>query len=230
MKKNRIGNWLGGVALACMMAMAVGCGDSSAAHQSGRVAVVDIGRLLTATGAQQQINTALQQTQSQEQQNLETLQQQLGLSDKNTMPSTPQDAQKLLQAQQQMRQAIVEAQQRMQMAQMNHLEQFRAMVRPVAEQVAAANGCSVVIELNASILSYDPTSDITDQVLAELPRINQNNQSATSPLQPPSIPPGQPSPAMPLDHLPSTSQPSATAPAAGEDTSIVPQTDLPELR
>lgn len=253
-KKMQRGTRLGLVLLVGVMMAAVGCDNAASAPEAGRVAVVDLGRLLTATGAEQQIAAAVQQAQAAEEQNLQSIRQQLGLADSNAVPSTPEDAQKLLQAQQQFRQAILEAQQRMQMTQMAQLEQFRAMVRPIAEQVASANGCSVVIELNATVLSYDPASDITDQVLAELPRISQGDLSQTpsntSPLQSPDmrqpqavqpsqpIAPGagmfplrRPEPAQ-QSTSPATTQPAAQSSEASQNDATSPQqpADVPELR
>ena len=155
-----------------LLAMAlVGCDQQAAQPAAGRVAVVDMAALAQATGYDQRISQAIQQTQQQEQAKLAALQQSLGLDKQPDANTSQQELARLGQAQQQMQQALAQAQQNVQARQFNELEQFRTIVRPVAQRVAAAQGCSIVMELRDSLLSVDLTSNITDQVAEELPNL-----------------------------------------------------------
>ena len=49
------------------------------------------------------------------------------------------------------------------------IQQFRAEVKPIAQEVAAGRGLSVVVTKNESVLlSFDPADDITDEVVEAL--------------------------------------------------------------
>lgn len=168
------------------MGTLAGCEQKTTQQGPGKVAIIDMARLAQASGFDQRIGQSLQQAQQQEQVRLMSLQKELGLDKQPAPTSNPQDMAKLAQAQQQMREAIEQAQRNIQAAQVNELERFRTMIRPIAERVAAAQGCSIVMEMSDGMLSIDPVSDITDQVVAEIPQ-----NASQSPLPPnPNMPMG----------------------------------------
>lgn len=180
--------FIASLSITCLLTLSTlaGCEQKAAQQGPGKVAIIDMAMLAQASGFDQRIGQSLQQAQQQEQVKLLALQKELGL-DKEVAPSNnPQDMAKLAQAQQRMRDAIDQAQRNIQASQVNELERFRTMIRPIAERVAAAQGCSIVMELSESMLSIDPVSNITDQVIAELP---QNVKAAPLP-QNPNVPMG----------------------------------------
>lgn len=174
----------------------VGCEQKSAQPSPGGVAVVNMSQIAQASGFDQKINQNILQAQQQEQGRLMALQQQLGLDKQPEGEISDEENARLFAAQQQMQQAVEEAQRNIQMRQLQELEQFRTIVRPIAERVAAARGFSVVLEQREGMLSIDPTANITDEVIAEMPQSTAN----TAQPQSPSNPMGQgvmPSPGMP---------------------------------
>lgn len=162
----------------------VGCDQQTAQPAAGRVAVVDMAKLAEATGYNQRIGQALQQAQQQEQARLTALQQQLGLDKQPDANTSQEELARLSMAQQQMQQAVEQAQQNIQARQFSELEQFRTVVRPIAQRVASAQGYSIVMELRDNMLSVDLTSNITDLVADEMPTLS----AAVPPTQLPGMP------------------------------------------
>ncbi len=218
----------------CMLPMLAGCGRSSHDQAApGRVAVIDMDQLAHASGFSQRLGTILQRVQEEEHARLQAMQQQLGIVPNAPRPTDPAAAERMGQAQMRMREAIEQAQQRIETIRFTELDQFRNIVRPIAERVAHAKGCSIVMEKREDMLSVDPTSDITDEVIAELPR-GVGGAPAPTPGIPPGMAPGtspgtipgaipgsggqSPSGSIPREFLPPAGQPPATAPttAPGE--------------
>lgn len=160
----------------------VGCEQQAPQQAAGRVAVIDMAHLAKISGYEQRINQAMHQTQQEQQAKLMALQVRLGLDKPPAQPTNAQEGAKLAAAQHQLQEALQEAQSIIQAKQFNELEQFRNVVRPIAERVAAAKGCSIVMELRDGMLSIDPTSNITDEVAAEMPQTQ--SPSAQSPIAP----------------------------------------------
>jgi Skp family chaperone for outer membrane proteins len=69
------------------------------------------------------------------------------------------------------RSALNEYQQAMQKRRMGLVHAYRDKIKPVAMQVAAARGQSVVLTVSDSVLGFEPQNDITDQVADELRRM-----------------------------------------------------------
>lgn len=170
--------FIASLSITCVLTLSslTGCEQKTTRQGPGKVAILDMAKLAQASGFDQRIGQSLQQAQQQEQVRLMVLQKELGLDQQTTPSTNPDDMAKMANAQQQMRNAIEEAQRNIQATQVNELERFRTMVRPIAERVAAAQGCSIVMELSDGMLSIDPISDITDQVIAEMPQNANNSQ------------------------------------------------------
>lgn len=113
-----------------------------------------------------------------------------------TLPLTRQQRDGLLavvnQANTTFRNAMNEYQQAMRKRRADLILAYRDRIKPVAMQVAASRGASVVLTVSDNLLGFEPQTDISDQVADELQR-----------LQPPARPAPQPAP-----------EPKAKAPAA----------------
>lgn len=167
------------IALAAAFTL-TGC-DSRSNQQAtpGRVAIVDMDQVAQATGFTQRLTGLLQRAEQEEQARLQALQQELGIVPNAPIPTDAEAAQKMAQSQMRMRDAVEQAQQRFDMIRYGELEQFRNMIRPVAERVAHAHGFSIVMEMRDGMLSVASEVDITQDIIAELPR-----QSAAAPSSP----------------------------------------------
>jgi Skp family chaperone for outer membrane proteins len=99
-----------------------------------------------------------------------------------------QDFQQLAaQARQQLAQTQALAQQKAQDFQMGLAAGYRQAVQPVVTQIAQSRGASVVLVADASMLWFDPDTDITAEVIAEL-----RSKPVTFPTQAPAGTPDKP--------------------------------------
>lgn len=214
------------VTLVAALLLLMGCDQATQAPQGpGRVAVVDMQQIAVAAGLDQRVGQRLQEAQAQEQAQLESLQKELGLDPANPPTAEQAQSEAYQQARMRMTQAISQAQQRLQAIEFNELEQFRNMVRPIAQRVANAQGCTIVMELRDGMLSVDPVSNITDEVITELPLSTRSGAgSLGSPSAQPrsgagpgaTSQPGYPLPVQPMGQPPMMP---GTQPGSGEPAS-----------
>ena len=161
------------VIAALLLAVVVSaCEPQSAA---GGVAIIDLATVAKATGQEETMRVeseaARAELTSQLQQLAQNLEGQLAAEREKAGISPNQEQQARLQqlglaAQQQVNNAQQQAQ-----AQANAFEQqlvtdFRAEIRPLAEQIARDKGLSVVLAADAYLFWFDPAVDITDEVIA----------------------------------------------------------------
>lgn len=157
-------------------------------RQSGRVAVLDVIRISQETGHTDRINNEISQAQSALAQELNTLQSDLQAriagKQQDFGTESPSDAQRqelsdmIGQAQQEYQQAKNEATQKLKQQQFDLVQAFRDELRPIAKRIANDRGMSVVVILNdAFILDHDPATDITDAVIAEMPKVSMPKAS-----------------------------------------------------
>ncbi len=99
------------------------------------------------------------------------------------------------------------------------IQSFREEVKPIAQQVASARGLSLVVSKNDSVVfSYEPTIDITSDVIARMQSMRKGatrgTQTRATPLNSPSLPaaPPQQRSAQPSTLQPTTTQPRLTPP------------------
>ncbi len=167
------------VMLAAGALFSVGCGSqfggSSASSTKGGLAVIDLDVVGKSIGRTQEMNDALNVRKSALDQALQRGQADLKrqLTDKkDEFGESATDEQKLQLAQMernannQLVQAARKAQAQLEDERQRMIAQFRAEVRPVAQQVAAERGLGVVIPKNEGfLLSVDPGVDITADVV-----------------------------------------------------------------
>lgn len=151
-------------------------------RQSGRVALIDIVRISNETGHTDKINNEITQTQSILQQELGKLQGELQGRISETQkkfgaePPTDEQRKELTDmigaAQQEFQLAQGEATKQLKQKQVDLVNAFREVVRPVAKQVANDRGMTVVLIHNeAFVMDHDPSTDITDAVIAGMPKV-----------------------------------------------------------
>lgn len=157
---------------------AVGCGLQSGQPQaasSGGLAVVDLDVVAKSIGRTQEINDLLKVRQNALNQELEKLQAKFNqeiAEKKKEHSNPPTEEEKALEAQWEKNklalqlQAKQQATQALQAYRQEQLIAFRNEIRPIAQEVAAARGLSVVIPKNEGfLLAVDPGVDITADVI-----------------------------------------------------------------
>lgn len=194
-------------ALSCLLAGVVvsftGCGwqgyfssasSSSTSASNGGVAVVDLDRVATASGVKTRLDEMVKFRQV-------TLDNEFGKFSKDQSEKLktlveeaksqfgeeiPQEEAKKLQAQQfvannNVQKARTSAQMNLNKFTEELKSQFREVVRPIAHEVAAKKGFSIVIPKNDGLLlSVEPGCDITDDVILAL-QANGNKTPALKP-------------------------------------------------
>ncbi|MEN1680865.1 MAG: OmpH family outer membrane protein [Planctomycetota bacterium] len=167
-------------AAALALAGAVGCGDGSAtpagATAASGVAVIDLDAVAVALGSDKQIASAVEQRKEALTQKLNDLangyrgqleQHRAAASEENE--SGVQLAQYQQKANQSLGAAQRKAEQDLTAHRLRLFTQFRGAVRPVAQEVAAERGLSVVVtRQDALILACDESADITQEVIKRL--------------------------------------------------------------
>ncbi len=167
------------VMLAAGALFSVGCGSqfggASASSSKGGLAVIDLDVVGKSIGRTQEMNDALNVRKSALDQALQRgqadLKRQL-TEKKDEFGENATDEQKIQLAQMernannQLVQAARKAQTQLEEERQRMIAQFRAEVRPVAQQVASERGLGVVIPKNEGfLLSVDPGVDITADVV-----------------------------------------------------------------
>jgi Skp family chaperone for outer membrane proteins len=194
--------WLGSLPLwtACNQG-SVPAPVASATQLSGGVAVIDLDEVARLLGREVSIKQSLTAQESSLNQQLETLRvsyaNQLNQR-KQELPEQPAEGE-IAQVQALEQQAVAQIQQARQQAQ-NELQgqkrdlitAFREEVKPIASQVAAAKGLSLVVSKNDTFLfAFDSAVDITKDVVAQMNTNKANgpaeisNSPASSSLTPP---------------------------------------------
>lgn len=165
--------------LAAGALFSVGCGSqfggASASSSKGGLAVIDLDVVAKSIGRTQEMNDALNVRKSALDQALARgqadLKRQL-TEKKDEFGETPTEEQKTQLAQMdrnagaQLVQATRKAQAQLEAERQKMIADFRAEVRPIAQQVASERGLGVVIPKNEGfLLSVDPGVDITADVV-----------------------------------------------------------------
>ncbi len=180
------GGWLTALCCATLVMGFTGCGNGGGNSQA--VAIVNLDKVLKMTGADLEINNAIQDRETQIRNGLANFQQQLedALNKKKTeFGETPSEDQKQeLQAFQsqliaQNQQARNQANQSLNNFQQELLESFQQQVSPISLEVAKEKGYAIVLGQNPSILAFDTTIDITDEVIARMKQARSDTGLAT---------------------------------------------------
>lgn len=146
---------------------------------TGRVAILDIAAVSEKTGGTEKMSNQLKAMQAKYQADLNKLQGDLQAKISNRQkefgkkPPTDEQRQEMSRmmsnAQKEFNDAQAAASQAIQQEQARLVMTFRDKIRPIARQVAASKGLSVVLLKNeALMLDADPSLIITDAVVAEL--------------------------------------------------------------
>lgn len=169
------GGWLTALCCAALVMGIAGCGNGGGNSQA--VAIVNLDKVLKMTGADLEINNAIQDRETQIRNGLANFQQQLedALNKKRTeFGENPSEEQKQeIQAFQnqliaQSQQARNQASQSLNNFQQEMFESFQQQVSPISLEVAKEKGYAIVLGQNPSILAFDTTIDITDEVIARM--------------------------------------------------------------
>lgn len=184
---------------------------SRGAKAAGGVAVVDLDEVARRLGRLDEIGGELRQREASLNQQLQAMQSSYRqqYQDKlNQLAQAPPEAsvgrseqeQQLQVVQQKMNvqllQAKKQAQTNLNSYQLTLINRFRAEVKPIAQEVAAQRGFSVVVpKLDQVLFAFDPAVDITDEVARRMlvaSRTPQTAAAAAPATQPPAQPPSQP--------------------------------------
>lgn len=160
---------------ATVLAMLVSCDGAS--PSAGNVAMIDLQRVATALGRDQQMQDQVTQYRQEIRETLKNRFQDLEAkltADRETAGKNPTDEQKAalerrrLEANQAYRREATEAERQRQIKEFQLIEEFRAYVSPYARQIAKERGFTIVmIHRNDLVLAVDPAADITDAVIAQ---------------------------------------------------------------
>lgn len=151
-----------------------GCGYLQPSADS---VVLDLDAIANATGQaaiiKQQISNANEELNSQLNTIASSLNEQLA-NEKKKMESKPVKDSKVYleqlvaQANQKMQESKVLASQKSQQYQAVLIQQLRQEVAPIAEKIARERGATIVVISNNATLWFDPTIDITDEIISEM--------------------------------------------------------------
>ncbi|MEW5854463.1 MAG: OmpH family outer membrane protein [Myxococcota bacterium] len=184
--------------------LVAGCAQPRSEARPGAVAVVDLERVAKELGRDQ---TMLKELQGAEQ----TLQGQLGqlrdqfsaqiqqAIDAAGKSPTPEQQARITamrgEAQKRLDQEVERARSLGQAKRQDVTFRFHTEVKPVVRRVAMARGAGVVLTRNDGVFDVDPTSDITDDVIAEMRRMEAAAPPAPAqPAQPQAAPTPQQTP------------------------------------
>jgi len=149
-----------------------GCDQSSS-----NTVILDLDAIAKATGHAERIKQQIEQANSELNSQLTTISNKLNeqlASEKEKMGKKPSKDEKrnleqlTLLANQKMQQAKVLASQKSQQYKAALIQQLRQSVKPIAEGIAKKRGADIVIAANNSTIWFDPTVDITDEIIAEM--------------------------------------------------------------
>jgi Skp family chaperone for outer membrane proteins len=175
---------------------------------SGRTAVINMDQIAAALGRDQMIQSRIQAAEQEAEQRLnrlrEELQQQLETK-RRELGENPTDAQQEaigrmgMEAEQRFRQEVAQVQEAAARLRAGLVSQFREEVRPSAERIGKSRGFAIVLIHHDAVLSYQPDSDITLDVIEEL-KASGSAGTGTAQRVPPTpspLPPGPLDPAVP---------------------------------
>ena len=177
-----------------LFALLHGCGDaSSSARPHAATVVVDLAVVAKALGRdevmQNQLESARNQLSSQLTELAEGMKRELE-EEKAKLPEKPsveedlrfQD--RLAEAKLQLQETRVIAQQQAQQLRAQLVSRFRAEVAAAAAPLARQRGAGAVLVIDTGMLWFDPSADITDEVIAE---IRARDYSSASPMPSPGV-------------------------------------------
>lgn len=163
---------------ALLFVLLSGCGNVTTGGRSpSPTAVVDLTVVAKALGRDEvmeaQLEDARKQLSSQLAELAEGLKQRLEeekskLPDKPTVEEDLKFQESLAEANLQLQETRALAQQKAQQVHIRLVRQFREEVAAVAEPLARTCGASAVLVIDEGTLWFDPSADITDEVIAEL--------------------------------------------------------------
>jgi len=151
------------------------CDQGPAGGGGGSIAVMDLSAIAKATGQdeviRQDAETARAELSAQLQQLATNLEQQLAAErEKVGISPSEADQQRLqemtMQARQQISNAQMQAQSQASLMEQELVTAFRDKLTPLAEEIAKAKGASAVLAADSYLFWFDPTIDITDEVIA----------------------------------------------------------------
>lgn len=170
--------YVGFAAGLCLAVVFAGC--DSIRSSGGGVAVIDLDLAAQRLGRDGLMKEAIEQRQAYLNQQLATVQtsfQEQLASKKKEFGETPteEQTQTLVNMEQEANVKLAsiqqEAQANMTQFQQSLIIQFRDEAKPVAQKVAAEKGCKIVLTRNDNaMLVIDPAIDITEAMVARLPR------------------------------------------------------------
>ena len=160
--------------------------------QSSNTVVLDLDVIANATGQADTIKQQLEQANQELNSQLSAISVKLNeqlTEEKKKMGKKPskadkQNLQKLtLQANQKMQQAKAIASQKAQQYKTALILQLRKNIQPIAEKIASDRGADIVLSANNTTIWYNPSIDITDEVIAEIratpANVPANNKSGS---------------------------------------------------
>jgi Skp family chaperone for outer membrane proteins len=152
-----------------------GCNQMPAGGGSAGIVVMDLAAIAKATGQDEVIrmeaDAARAELGAQLQALAANLEQQISAErEKAGITPSDADAQRLqeitMQALQQINNAQMQAQNQAGQVEGDLVANFREQVSPLAEKIAKEKGASAVLAADAYLFWFDPTADITDEVIA----------------------------------------------------------------
>ena len=151
------------------------CDQGPTGGGGGGIAIMDLSAIAKATGQdeviRQDAETARAELSAQLQQLATNLEQQLAAErEKVGISPSEADQQRLqemtMQARQQISNAQMQAQSQASLMEQELVTGFRDKLTPLAEEIAKAKGASAVLAADSYLFWFDPTIDITDEVIA----------------------------------------------------------------
>ena len=72
----------------------------------------------------------------------------------------------------------------------NLVQSYRDRIRPAARRVAVTHGMTVVLATSDNLIYFEPSADITDEVIDELQKTLPEKKPAPTSSEPPAFPSG----------------------------------------
>jgi Skp family chaperone for outer membrane proteins len=176
------------VLLASLVALAA-CDPASVQGKSG-VAVIDLAVIAKATGQEDEIRVQAEGARGELTEQLHqlaiSLEEQIK-TERDKIGNNPSeaDAQRLrgisIQAQQQINSAQIQAQAQASQFEQTLVNDYRDRIEPLAKEIASGLGASIVVTADANVIWFDPTVDITDEVIAAWRALPAEEETVTAP-------------------------------------------------
>lgn len=192
-----------------------GSAESDAPAASGGVAIIDLDEVAKQLGRTDEMNEAIKEKQAALNSQLANIQTSFveqfdARAQQYGDQPTPEQAQELQSIRQKIRLQLSQAQQQatnnFKWHRSSLINKFRDDVRPIAQQIAAERGLSIVVPKNEGlILALDPAVDITGAVIEAMAASGGAVTSATSALG--AVHPSEPAPITPHNPSPITRVP-----------------------